>query len=54
MTYPTPTTPEPDFEELEQSLDEAGQCEATDGCMTDADGFCEHGYPSWLLYLGMI
>ena len=31
-----------------------GDCEATDGCRSDPDGYCEHGYPSWLLYLGLI
>ena len=25
-----------------------------DGCYVEPDGHCPHGYPSWLLYLGMI
>ena len=31
-----------------------GYCNATDGCRVEPDGTCEHGYPSWLLHLGMI
>jgi hypothetical protein len=31
-----------------------GGCKATDGCWTDTDGHCEHGFPSWLLSLGWI
>jgi len=27
---------------------------ATDGCTIEPDGVCEHGYPSWLMYLGYI
>jgi len=31
-----------------------GRCETTDGCYAEADGVCEHGHPSWILYLGLI
>jgi hypothetical protein len=31
-----------------------GDCEATDGCLIEPDGVCPHGYPSWLIQLGMI
>ena len=31
-----------------------GVARATDGCNVEPDGHCEHGYPSWLLYLGFI
>jgi hypothetical protein len=31
-----------------------GECEALDGCIVEPDGRCEHGHPSWLLFLGMI
>ena len=30
------------------------ECLATDGCTVDPQGECEHGYPSWLLYLGIL
>lgn len=26
-------------------------CEALDGCEVEPDGTCEHGFPSWLVYL---
>lgn len=31
-----------------------GQCEALDGCLVEPDGRCIHGFPSWLIQLGMI
>ena len=49
-----PTTETPDMETIENWLIWDGDCEATDGCRSDPDGYCEHGYPSWLLYLGLI
>lgn len=52
--YPRPTQPQPDQEQLEEWMEEDGGCEATDGCWVEPDGTCPHGYPSWLLYLGMI
>ncbi len=27
---------------------------AADGCIVEPDGFCEHGFESWLLRMGMI
>ena len=51
--YPEPTEPEPDLEMLERWTFD-GVCEATDGCEIEPDGVCEHGYPSWLLYVGLI
>lgn len=51
--WPKPTTPMPDVETLIEW--ECGDdYEATDGCIVEPDGVCEHGYPSWLLYLGLI
>lgn len=44
---------EPDFEQLEEWLEE-GKAEATDGCPVEPDGECEHGFPSWLVELGLI
>ena len=29
-------------------------CEATDGCIVEHDGTCQHGHPAWLLRLGLI
>lgn len=53
LTYPAPTMPEPDIEELgDMVLD--GDSEATDGCTVEPDGICEHGHPSWLIAMGLI
>ena len=48
-----PTEPEPTEDEL-CSMVFDGDCYATDGCCVEPDGMCPHGYPSWLLYLGII
>lgn len=45
---------QPDEATLWDWLDEYGKCTATDGCWVEGDGHCEHGYPSWLLELGLI
>jgi hypothetical protein len=52
--WPEPTVEEPDVETLEGWLMDEGICETTDGCFCEPDGRCSHGYPSWLLYLGLI
>lgn len=52
MEYPEPTTQQPTDEELEYMI--FWVSEATDGCFVEPDGECEHGYPSWLVYLEMI
>jgi hypothetical protein len=31
-----------------------GVCGATDGCVVEPDGHCEHGHSSWMLRLGLI
>lgn len=49
--YPRPTEPEPDIDTMEEW---DGTADATDGCTVEPDGVCEHGHPSWLLYLGFI
>jgi len=51
--YPEPTTNEPDMEELEEMAWD-GIALATDGCEVEPDGVCQHGYPSWLIELGLI
>lgn len=53
--WPEPTTEQPLPDELREML--FGECaaRATDGCEPiEADGVCEHGHPSWLLYLDLI
>ena len=51
--WSAPTVPEPEVEDLVEWESEGG-CEATDGCYVEPDGVCEHGYPSWLLWMGLI
>lgn len=51
--YPRPTSPEPSIETIEE-WEYNDEHEATDGCHIEPDGTCEHGYPSWLLYWGLI
>jgi hypothetical protein len=51
--FPEPTTDPPTVEQMEEWMFD-GDVEATDGCVTDPDGFCEHGHPSWLLRMGVI
>jgi hypothetical protein len=48
-----PTMPQPDVDELEEAVFQ-GVCPATDGCIVEPDGECEHGHVSWLRYLGII
>lgn len=50
-----PTVPEPSEEDIERMI--LGHCDtvAIDGCEpVDPDGCCEHGQPSWLVYMGLI
>lgn len=51
--WPKPTEDEPDDEQVEHWVFDS-VCEATDGCCVEPDGVCEHGHPSWLLYLELI
>ena len=53
LTWPKPTEPEPDEEQLQDWVFDS-VCGATDGCAVELDGECPHGYPSWILYLGLI
>lgn len=51
--WPEPTKPHPSLSDLNHwTFDSV--CDATDGCRVEPDGICEHGHPSWLLYLGYI
>jgi len=47
------TTPRPTVDQLEEWMVD-GVCEATDGCIVEPDGRCEHGHSSWMLRLGLI
>ena len=44
---------QPTIEDL-MEWEAQGGCEATDGCWVEPDGTCPHGYPSWLIVLGLI
>lgn len=51
--WPKPTDPEPNVAELgTMAIDSVVR--ATDGCSVEPDGVCPHGYPSWLIHLGLI
>jgi hypothetical protein len=51
--WPIPTVNAPDLDDLIVMADD-GECIATDGCLIETDGVCEHGYPSWLLFWGFV
>ena len=51
--WPEPTVERPSAYEISGALFEA-TFKATDGCEVKPDGICEHGYPSWLVYLEII
>ena len=52
--WPTPTALEPDVETLWE-MTWYDEMEATDGCDgIEVDGYCEHGHPSWMRWLGLI
>lgn len=54
-SWPEPTTDEPVFEWLAEMCMGSVDATATDGCDgIEADGVCEHGYPAWPMYLGML
>lgn len=51
--WPEPTVDQPDDEEIEVMC-ESGVADSTDGCAgIELDGTCQHGYPSWPMYLGL-
>jgi hypothetical protein len=49
-----PTVAQPNIEDIIQDEFDYGTCQTTDGCEVEPDGYCEHGHPSWMLYLGLI
>lgn len=46
-------TDTPTIDQLNDWMDQ-GYMEATDGCVVDPDGVCEHGCESWLIVEGLI
>jgi hypothetical protein len=55
QNWPEPLDYRPDSEDIRDMLYGDEGAAATDGCYPiEADGTCEHGYPSWPLYLGLI
>ena len=48
------TEPRPSESTIEAWIMDEEYPEATDGCICDPDGYCEHGHASWLLRLGLI
>jgi hypothetical protein len=52
--YPTPTESFPGWTQIKYDFEVDSGCLATDGCWVEPDGECEHEYPSWMLYLGVI
>lgn len=53
-TFGIPDRPHPPTIDILTDWLETGRCEATDGCVVEPDGTCEHGNLSWLLELGLI
>jgi len=51
--WPEPLDEPPEIDQLEEWGND-GVVEATDGCRVEPDGICEHGHPSWFLYMGII
>ena len=43
----------PSHKTMERWMDD-GYCRTIDGCKTEPDGDCPHGFPSWLIALGYI
>lgn len=52
--YPTPTIDQPSDDEVVGMITDQIDVEATDGCIVEPDGVCEHGHPSWLVVLRYI
>lgn len=60
MSYPAPTISAPAEDELADMLTDSVMntgpvgFETSDGCLTDHDGTCPHGHPTWLIRYGLI
>jgi hypothetical protein len=53
-SWPKPKRKEPSIKTIEKWVMDLEMPKATDGCEIEPDGVCQHGYPSWLLYLGLL
>lgn len=53
LSWPDPRRSRPSLRELCEWMTD-GYAEATDGCSVGSNGICEHGYPSWLIYLFLV
>ena len=42
------------LEDLSTDPDFDGGCPALDGCWVEWDGHCPHGFPSWMIYAGLV
>ena len=51
--WPAPKRPQPSPQTMTKWICD-GVARATDGCRIEPDGSCQHGYPSWFIYLGVI
>lgn len=51
--WPEPTMEEPSLDDLYAAIFDS-VVDATDGCRVEPDGMCEHGHPSWFIYLEVI
>jgi len=54
-TRPHPNACQPTIDDL-MAWEADGGCEACceEGCWVEPDGYCPHGYPSWLIVMGLI
>jgi hypothetical protein len=52
--WPEPTVSEPDELSVAEDAAFGDLVEATDGCLVEPDGVCEHGHPSWAMKWGLI
>lgn len=53
--WPEPEVPEPDWFVFEDWLmDSVCECTGACQCTIEHDGVCAMGFPSWLLYKGLI
>ena len=43
----------PEDKDIEEWLFGEELCESVDGCTVEVDGTCPHGFPSWLIALGI-
>lgn len=53
--FPEPEVPEPDWFVFEEWLiDSVCECTGACSCTVEHDGWCPNGFPSWILYKGLL